>query len=116
MAVNIYLNGLRVASATSFEYTKKKDNNKELTFDGYDISEAEHAEYTVKLSRMHSYDPNYEADMESALQGNIPIVIEDKTITYTFHGCYLSDESGKRDPKSKMKLDLSFDASSMEKE
>ena len=116
MAVNIYLNGIRVARAKSFDYSVKKDNTKDITFDGMEISPAEYPEYTVKLERIHSYDPNYEASMDTALTGVIPIVVEDGVMTYTFSGCYISDESGKRDPKTKMTVSLSFDATSMTKE
>lgn len=112
MGVLIYINGARVAKGTKYDYDFKKDNDVQDTFDGPDVAEAEYGQWTVKISRLVTFDPNFERTFENALKSNIPIVIKDtvngQTLTDTYSSCYLDSTSGSRDPKKKLSEDLSF--------
>lgn len=111
MSVKLYLGAVQLARGTSFDYEEKRDNSKESTFDGPVYDSAEFAEYTCKLSRVDTYNPEYETIVEKALTEHpegLTLTVVDGPVTEIFTNCMLESRSVKRDPKSKRKMDLSF--------
>ena len=110
--VIITINGIRVSKGTGYKPSKKNSNDKTPTFDGIDITQDEHPEYTVDVDRIDSYNSQYERLFDQAInEPNIPIVIEDNNKVDTYTGCYLESDGGNRDPKKKLTQSLSFMAS-----
>ena len=68
MAVKLLVNGVKVGKGTKYSWDKKISNDVQKTFDGVEISEDESPYYDVKISRMTSYDPNFEKNFENALK------------------------------------------------
>ena len=114
--VNILINGLRIARATKYSWDYKQSNDVEDTFDGPVGTPANYGVYTVKLSRLVRYDPNFEAQLQKAIEpgSTVPIVIQDPNpdgvITDTYTGCMLDTLSGSKDPKKAASEDFSFSA------
>ena len=114
--VNILINGLRIARATKYSWDYKQSNDVEDTFDGPVGTPANYGVYTVKLSRLVRYDPNFEAQLQKAIEpgSTVPIVIQDPNpdgvITDTYTGCMLDTLSGSKDPKKAANEDFSFSA------
>ena len=108
--INILIDGLRVAKATKYSFDYKQANDVEDTFDGPDGTPANYGTWTVKLSRLVSYDPNFESKLAAAVApgSQIPIVIQDGNITDTYTGCMLDSISGSKDPKKAANEDYSF--------
>ena len=112
MAVKILINGIKVAKGTKYSYDKKINNDVVVTFDGPDIGEDESPIDSIKISRVVTYDPNFEKNLAAALKANIPIVISDSVnghkFTDTCTGGYLDSFGGDKAPNKKMTEDLGF--------
>jgi len=111
MAVKLYYGDVQLARGTSFDYEEKWDNSKEATFDGPVYDRGEFPEFTCKLSRVDTYNTQYEKIVNKAMAEHpegIPLTVVDGPVTDIFTGCILESRSVKRDPKSKRKIDLSF--------
>ena len=118
MAVKMYINGVQVARGTGFDFDKKWDTSEEDTFDGPIYEQGEFAKITAKISRIDTYNPQYEKILHKAIEeypDGIPITIVDGSITDIFTGCIVESESFKRDPKKKRTADYSFKAKTHER-
>ena len=120
MAVKILLNGVKVAKGTKYSWDRKISNDIQKTFDGTDIGEDDSPYYDVKVSRIVSYDPNFEKNFEAALLANIPIVVSDSvnghTFTDTYTGCVLDSIGGDKAPNKKSTEDLGWVAITRKRE
>jgi len=111
MAVKLYLGDVQLARGTSFDYEEKYDNSKEDTFDGRVYDSGEFPEFTCKISRVDTYNAQYETIVNKAIAEHpdgLTLTVVDGPVTDIFTGCILESRSVKRDPKSKRKMDLSF--------
>lgn len=111
--VKIYINGVQIARGTDYSYDEKWDTSEEDTFDGPIYDQGEYPKYTVKVSKIDTYNSQYETILRKAIDEHpegIPITVVDGTVTDQFTGCIIESRSVKRDPKSKRKADFSFKA------
>jgi hypothetical protein len=112
MSVIILINGVKVGKGTKYTYDLKKKNDIVDTFDGPDISEDEFGQWTIKISRVLSFDPNFENNLTKALIANIPIVVSgtlgNKNFVDYYTGGYLDSLGGDASPGKKGTEDLSF--------
>lgn len=112
MAVKLLVNGIKVAKGTKYSWDKKISNDIQKTFDGTDIGEDESPYFDVKISRIISYDPNFESNFENALASNTPIVVSDTvnghTFTDTYTGCVLDSIGDDKAPNKKATEDLAW--------
>lgn len=111
--VNIYINGVEIARGTGYDYDEKWDTSEEDTFDGPVYDQGEFPKYTVKVSRIDTYNSQYETILKKAIDeypDGIPITVVDGNVTDHFTGCIIESRAVKRDPKSKRKIDFSFKA------
>lgn len=109
--VKIYVNGVEFARGTGYDYDRKYDSSKEDTFDGPVLEQGDYATFTVKVSRIDTYNSQYETILRNAILEHpegIPITVVDGEVKDIFTGCILESMAVKRDPKSKRKIDFSF--------
>lgn len=117
MAVKIYVNGVQVARGTGFDFDEKWDTSEEDTFDGPVYDQGEFPKFTVKVSKIDTYNSQYENILRKAIDefpDGIPITVVDGNVTDIFTGCIIESRAVKRDPKSKRKVDFSFKAKTHE--
>lgn len=113
MAVKIYINGVQVARGTGYDFDEKWDTSEEDTFDGPIYEQGEYPKYTVKISKIDTYNSQYENILRKAIDDypeGIPITVVDDNVTDIFTGCIIESRSIKRDPKKKRTVDFSFKA------
>ena len=116
MTVTLYINGVRVMKATKYDWEKKYSNSVEDTFDGKDISQDPFPEYSVSISRITSFNQNYESILSAAVAENpdgIPIDIYDGGYHASFSGCTMDSQKVTGDPKKRRATDFSFTATGM---
>ena len=110
--INLLIDGVRVAKATKYSSSYKQKNDVEDTFDGPDGTPADYGTWTIKLSRLVSYDPQFENKLAKALQpgSKVPVVIQDNNIIDTYTGCMLDSIDGSKSPAKAANEDYSFSA------
>lgn len=116
--VNIYINSIRVAKATKYDYDRTDDVTEVETFDGTELSGDDSPKFTVNLSKVDTMT-SFEATLEKAMVDNpdgFPMVIQDGSKLVKCTGCYRTSKKVNRDTKNKPMIDMSFRAEKIDEE
>ena len=115
--VTVYIAGRKMLLATKLDYDAKYDNSTDDTFDGKILTQGP-ATWTVKVSRIRSYNAKFETELNNAIANagddGLPITCVDDNLTVLCSGCIIESQSMSRDPKKKMTADFSFTAKELE--